>query len=84
MKIGDVLKKLMKDNHTTYRQLANDLGSASTSTLSKVLRTNNITTQKLLAICDKLGYQVILKPKYGDDKAARTIVLDNGDEGDQL
>lgn len=75
MNVRETLKKLIKDNHTSQSELATKMGYSNNTGISRIGQRNNMNTDTLIKLCDILGYEVILKPKHGEDRQARTIVL---------
>ena len=45
------------------------------STLGTMLSRNNMQVATLAKIADALGYEIVLRPTGGKDKAERTVVL---------
>jgi hypothetical protein len=79
MILKEAIRKLIKDNSTSRQGLADKIGRKSASSIGNAIDRNNMTVQLLLEITDALGYDVVLKPKFGDNKAERTITLTAGD-----
>lgn len=81
MTLKETLNKLIKDNNSSYQKLATDLGMKSTGALGNIASRNVCSLTTLKKIVDVFGYQIILRPVAGDNKAERTIILDKvGDE----
>ncbi len=77
MKVKDAIIKILKQEHITQKELSDKLGYARPTSLNTLLSTNNPNTDNLIKIMDALGYDIILKPKSGSDKVARSITLNN-------
>lgn len=77
MNAGEAIKKILKEDiHEDQKWLAKELGVAF-STLNTIVRKGNPTMGKLLWILDKLGYEVVLRPKKGTNISGRSIVIDS-------
>jgi hypothetical protein len=79
MKLGEAINKLVKDNKKSHASLAKMMGRKTSTYISNICIRNNTNVNTLLEITDVLGYEVIIKPKSGDDKAERTIRLERCD-----
>lgn len=77
MNIKEMLSKMVKDNNTSYEKLAQDVGYANGSSIFNIGVRNNVSIDTLLKITNQLGYQIVLRPVAGDNKAERTIVIDS-------
>lgn len=75
----EAIKKLIKDNNTSRQGLADMTGRKQGSSIGNAIDRNNMTIQVLLEITDALGYEVVIKPTRGENKAERTIKLDRGE-----
>lgn len=80
MKVKDAIIKILKQEHITQKELSEKLGYARPTSLNTLLNTNNPKTDNLIKIMDALNYDIILKPKSGSDKVARSIILNKGDK----
>ena len=78
MKTKQAIKKILKQEHMTQKVLSEKVGYARPSSLNTVLISNNPET--LVKIMDTLGYEIILRPKNGSDKVARSVILNNEEE----
>ncbi|MFQ9922094.1 MAG: hypothetical protein ACLRVU_01200 [Beduini sp.] len=76
MNIKETLTKLIKDNNLSHASLAKKMGYKSPSSIGNVVIRNEMKAGMLIDICNELGYEIVIKPKYGDNKAERTIILD--------
>lgn len=80
MNFTDAIKKLIKDNKTSHAGLAEKIKRKNPTFISNIVSRGNCNVSTLLEITDSLGYEIIIKPVRGDDKADRTIKLTRGDE----
>lgn len=80
MKTKQAIKKILKQEHMTQKVLSEKMGYARPSSLNTVLRANNPKIETLVNIMDALGYEVVLRPKNGSDKVARSVILNNEEE----
>ena len=76
MKLGEAINKLVKDNKKSHASLAELIGRKNPTFISNMVSRSNANVVTLLEITDALGYEVIIRPKSGDDKAERTIRLE--------
>lgn len=76
MKLGEAINKLVKDNKKSHASLAEMIGRKNPTFISNMVSRGNSNVATLLEITDALGYEIILRPKSGDDKAERTIRLE--------
>ena len=76
MKLGEAINKLVKDNKKSHASLAEMIGRKNPTFISNMVSRGNANIATLLEITDALGYEVIVRPKSGDDKAERTIRLE--------
>jgi hypothetical protein len=76
MKLGEAINKLVKDNKKSHASLAEMIGRKNPTYISNIVSRSNANVVTLLEITDALGYEVIIRPKSGDDKAERTIRLE--------
>ena len=72
----DALKKLIKDNNQSHASLSQLIGKKNPTYISNMVVRGSCTVTTLLEITDALGYEIYIKPKFGDNKADRTIRLD--------
>lgn len=76
MNISNALRILIRDEKkATQKEFAESIDMPFT-TLNTSLRVGNITINKLLKILNALDYEIVLRPKRGVDKNARSIVID--------
>ena len=73
MNTTDIIKKMLENEHMSQTELSQKMGYSRLSSFNTLLRNGNVTTAKLLEICEILGYEMILRPVNGTDKAERTI-----------
>jgi len=76
MNIRDAIKKLLKDNYLTQTKISEML-QMSQGDFGNKLRRNDIKISFLLKLTSVLGYEVVIRPKEGLNKAERTIVITN-------
>jgi hypothetical protein len=76
MKLGEAINKLVKDNKKSHASLSEMIGRKNPTFISNIVGRSNSNVTTLLEITDALGYEVIIRPKSGDDKAERTIRLE--------
>ena len=76
MKFREAMNKLIKDNKKSHASLAELIGRKNPTFISNLVVRGNCNVDTLLEIADALGYELIIKPKSGEDKAERTIRLE--------
>ena len=76
MNIKDAIKKLIKDNNKSYASMAEMIGRKNATFVSNIVIRGNCNIDTLLEMTDALGYEIVIKPKSGDNKAERTIRLE--------
>ena len=76
MKFKEALTKLIMDNKKSRASLSEMIGRKNPTFISNMVSRGNCNIDTLLEITDALGYEIIIKPKSGDDKAERTIRLE--------
>ena len=76
MNFKEALKKLIKDNNKSYASMAEMIGRKNATFISNIVIRGNCNIDTLLEITNALGYEVVIKPKSGDNKAERTIRLE--------
>lgn len=79
-KFGDAIKGIMKAKDVSQAELAAMLGYRSQSGVAEMLNRpeSGTSTDKLIAICNLLGYEVVLQPKKTGRKPDQ-IVLERSD-----
>ncbi|WP_282144723.1 helix-turn-helix domain-containing protein [Thomasclavelia cocleata] len=77
MKIKQAVKKILKQENLTQVELSERMGYARSTSLSTVLSSNNPKANNLIKMMDALGYEIVLRPKTGKDKVARSVILNN-------
>ena len=77
MKIKQAVKKILKQENLTQIELSERMGYARSST---VLSSNNPKANNLIKMMDALGYEIVLRPKNGSNKVARSVILNNEEE----
>ena len=76
MNLKEAIKKLIKDNNKSYASMAELIGRKTPTFISNMINRGNCNIDTLLEITDVLGYEIVIKPKSGDNKAERTIRLE--------
>lgn len=76
MNFKEVMNKLIKDNKKSHASLAELIGRKNPTFISNIVSRGNCNVSTLLEITDALGYEIVIKPKSGENKAERTIRLE--------
>ena len=76
MNLKEALTKLFKDNNKSHAGMAELIGRKNPTFISNMVSRGSCNIDTLLEITDALGYEIVIKPKFGDNKAERTIRLD--------
>ena len=76
MNFKEALKKLIKDNNKSHASLSELIGRKNPTFISNMVSRGNCNIDTLLEITDALGYEIVIKPKSGENKAERTIRLE--------
>ena len=76
MNFKEALKKLIKDNNKSHASLSELIGRKNPTFISNMVSRGNCNVDTLLEITDALGYEIVIKPKSGENKAERTIRLE--------
>lgn len=76
MNLKDAIKKLIKDNNSSYARLAEKLGYKKATSISNIVIAGDTKVSILMKICDELDYDIVIKPRGGDKRAERTVLLD--------
>lgn len=76
MNLKETLNKLIKDNKKSHASLAELIGRKNPTFISNMVSRGNCNVDTLLEITDVLGYEIVIKPKSGENKAERTIRLE--------
>lgn len=74
MNLKDVLKVM--GGNKTQSEIAKGIGTTQ-GALATMLSRNNMQVATLYKIADSLGYDIVLRPRSGNDKKERTVVLDD-------
>jgi len=80
MKIKQAVKKILKQENLTQIELSERMGYARSTSLSTVLSSNNPKANNLIKMMDALGYEIVLRPKNGSNKVARSVILNDEEE----
>jgi hypothetical protein len=70
------MEKLIKDNKKSHASLAALIGRKNPTFISNMVTRGNCNVDTLLEIADALGYEIVIKPKSGENKAGRSIRLE--------
>lgn len=76
MSLKECLKKLIADSNSSYARLAERLGYKRASSIGDIVGRGDTKVSILINICNELDYDIIIRPRGGNDRAERTIVLD--------
>jgi DNA-binding phage protein len=76
MKFKEMMEQLIKDNKKSHASLAALIGRKNPTFISNMVSRGNCNVDTLLEITDALGYEIVIKPKSGENKAERTIRLE--------
>jgi DNA-binding phage protein len=76
MKFKEMMEALIKDNKKSHASLAAMIGRKNPTFISNMVSRGNCNVDTLLEITDALGYEIVIKPKSGENKAERTIRLE--------
>jgi DNA-binding phage protein len=76
MKFKEMMEALIKDNKKSHASLAAMIGRKNPTFISNMVTRGNCNVDTLLEITDALGYEIVIKPKSGENKAERTIRLE--------
>lgn len=75
MNLKEAITKLISDNNSTHANLAKRLGLKSPASIGNIVSRGDCKVSALFNICNELGYDIVLKPRHGDGKSERTIVI---------
>lgn len=76
MNVTKAINKLVKDNNYSQATLAKAMGYKSPASIGNVALRCDLKVSFLIEICHFLGYEIVIRPTRGDNKAARTFVID--------
>lgn len=76
MNLTECLKKLIADSNSSYSRLAERLGYERASSIGNIMNRSDTKVSILINICNELDYDIIIRPRGGNDRAERTVVLD--------
>jgi hypothetical protein len=76
MVFKEALNKLIKDNKKSHASLSELIGRKNPTFISNMVSRSNCNVDTLLEITDALGYEIVIKPKSGENKAERLIRLE--------
>ena len=75
MNFKEAMYKLIKDNNSSFARLAERLGYEKPSSIGNVIKRGDARVSMMVKICNELDYDIIIRPRGGNDRAERTIVL---------
>lgn len=75
MNLRETITKLISDSKSTHADLAKRMGLKSPASIGNIITRGDCKVSALFNICNELGYEIVIKPKHGDGKAERTIVI---------
>ena len=76
MNLKECLRKMIDDNNSSFARLADRLGYKSSASIGNISRVSDTKVSILINICIELDYDIIIRPRGENDRAERTIVLD--------
>lgn len=76
MNLKECLRKMIDDNNSSFARLADRLGYKSSASIGNISRVSDTKVSILINICNELDYDIIIRPRGENDRAERTIVLD--------
>lgn len=76
MNLKECLRKMIDDNNSSFARLAERLGYERASSIGNIMNRSDTKVSILINICNELDYDIIIRPRGGNDRAERTIVLD--------
>ena len=76
MNLKECLRKMIDDNNSSFARLADRLGYKSSASIGNISRVSDTTVSILINICNERDYDIIIRPRGGNDRAERTIILD--------
>lgn len=79
MILREAFNRMIKDGNHSHASLANLMGFSSPGAIGNKTMRNNMKVSFLIEVCDLLGYEVVLRPTRGENKADRTMVLTKGE-----
>lgn len=76
MNLKEAMHKLIEDNNSSFARLAERLGYKRASSIGDIVGRGDTKVSILINICNELDYDIVIRPRGGNDRAERTIVLD--------
>ena len=76
MNLKECLRKMIDDNNSSFARFAERLGYKRASSIGDIVGRGDTKVSILINICNELDYDIIIRPRGGNDRAERTIVLD--------
>jgi len=80
MRIGEAIKKAMKDKKITQLELSKKMGAKSQSVVAQRLRMDNLSIDKILEMLDIIDYEIVIQPKKNGRRPVGTYVVTEGDK----
>lgn len=75
MKLNEAVKEIIKMCNKSQTEVGNDIGMQS-GAFSTMMKRNNMQVKTLVTICNKLGYEIVLRPTEGTNRKERTVIID--------
>lgn len=76
MNLKECLRKMIDDNNSSFAKLADRLGYKSSASIGNISRVSDTKVSILINICNELDYDIVIRPRGGNEKPERIIVLD--------
>ena len=76
MDLKNAITKLIKDNNTSQKGLAEKLNLKAAASIGNIQVRNDAKVSLLIKMAEVLDYEIVIRPKHGSDRAERTIILD--------
>lgn len=76
MNLKEAMHKLIEDNNSSFARLAERLGYKRASSIGDIVGRGDTKVSILINICNELDYDIVIRPRGGNDRAERTVVLD--------
>lgn len=76
MNLKECLRKMIEDNNSSFARLAERLGYKRALSIGDIVGRGDTKVSILINICNELDYDIVIRPRGGNDRAERTIVLD--------
>ena len=76
MNLPELIKAMIKHRGSSYANLSERMGYKKASSVSEVVLRGDTKISFLIRMCKVLDYEIIIRPKSGDNKAENTLHLD--------